>query len=211
MDNNKHYWEVRKWNVRKPDFSIELNVIHFLSSFLSLRLETIGQQDAPGLGLFSLWAALARQSQRNIPYQAFIVHVNFTSSQEVQPALTSWIQVWLSAWWATFFWLTIISSYHCIATGLYLALTNSMHLAGHLILILHISDLLLIWQHGRHHIFKNRTCSWKSNHSQGQVELWKEYCVKELILSWCLLKVFLFWEKKIWVTFLRLLNFQKEK
>ena len=119
----------------------------------------IGQQDAPGLGLFSLWAALARQSQRNIPYQAFIVHVNFTSSQEVQPALTSWIQVWLSTWWATFFWLTIISSYHCIATGLYLAFTNSMHLAGHLILILHISDLLLIWQHGRHHIFKNRTCS----------------------------------------------------
>lgn len=67
------------------------NDVLFLSSFLSCRLATIDQQDASGLELFSPWVSLARQSQGNSPDQAFIVHVSFTSSKEVQPVLTSWI------------------------------------------------------------------------------------------------------------------------
>lgn len=68
------------------------NYALLLSSFLNWKLSrvaTVGQQDAPGLGLFSPWVSQDRQSQGNIPDQAFIVRMNFTSSEEVKPTLTS--------------------------------------------------------------------------------------------------------------------------
>lgn len=80
-----------KQDVEKPKFSMYPNDALFLSSCLSCRLATIGQQDALGLGLFPPWVSLARQSQRNIPDQAFTVHMNFTSSKEMKPTLTSGI------------------------------------------------------------------------------------------------------------------------